>query len=87
MEKEKAIEYISKKLQKAFVDHPKLECDMVATEIYSYIMQSEKIKRMSTGKCEHEFEALEEDGFYPDFIKIKCAKCGLIRQKKNGKQR
>jgi hypothetical protein len=88
MEKQKIIEYITKKLKKTFCDHSDLECQTVATEIYSYMMQTEKIKKMACGKCEHDFEILEEDGFYEGFEKVKCAKCDKIKMRKicNSKQ-
>jgi hypothetical protein len=82
MEKEKTIKKISKILQKNFCDHSIPECDIISAQVYSLIMQSEKIKRMTSGKCKHEMEIIDEDGFYPEHAKSKCIKCGLIRLKK-----
>ena len=92
MDKEKIIKYISDKIEKALnawgafarkEDEPtKKFYDNLAIEIYSHIRVDIKIKKMASGKCDHEFELLEEDGFYPEFEKVQCTKCMKIKMRK-----
>lgn len=59
--------------------------DVIATEIYQTIIQANRIQKMATGKCIHDFEIFDDDSYYPEMAKQRCRKCGMVKMSKRKK--